>query len=433
MIYIPGDFPSLLLLLTGIVGIFGIGAGALAGIIAGGLAAAGTTAYGIKTGIEGNWPWTDPEAWFTGYAKSLVSPVGEIIADAKGEPSISEQLKGVAGEIAREVDRRASCRLRLGACEISFPPKSRWPAASLRLPTPRCRTPNRWVVGTWTVAAALPATTRQTLRSSRLLGAKFSAARGRTSAFKRASRPQHRRFPYVGGAIGSAVSPAVSAAAPAIATVPSAYSAPFRLQPPKSRRRLFRRPYLRSPRRRRRPPRASPRRRSGPCGQIPSFLGDNASGILQQTLKQAALGAGKGATLEPGEWAKTRPRRSLRCRDVVAQVDSPGGVARIRRAAVRTCRRCRRSSRTRSPCPRSAHRTYVGGTAPGAPTLGSFAASQVPKLAGAGASGLVSHLMQPSQPSQPGAPVYSSRPSYYDVYDIGGQNATYPGRRPYWG
>jgi hypothetical protein len=76
---------------------------------------------------------------------------------------------------------------------------------------------------------------------------------------------------------------------------------------------------------------------------------------------------------------------------------------------------------------------FVGGTAPGAPTLGSFAASKIPGLAGSIASAGVGQMMQPPMPSQPGAPVYSSRPSYYDVYDIGGQNATYPGRRPYWG
>ena len=58
---------------------------------------------------------------------------------------------------------------------------------------------------------------------------------------------------------------------------------------------------------------------------------------------------------------------------------------------------------------------------------------KIPGLAGSIASAGVGQMMQPPMPSQPGAPVYSSRPSYYDVYDIGGQNATYPGRRPYWG
>jgi hypothetical protein len=67
---------------------------AIAAIVAGGIAAAGGTAYGIQTAVEGNWPWEDPEAWLLGHLKAETGGIGQIISSAQGEPTLMEQLKG---------------------------------------------------------------------------------------------------------------------------------------------------------------------------------------------------------------------------------------------------------------------------------------------------------------------------------------------------
>jgi hypothetical protein len=432
VIYIPGDFPSLLLLLTGIVGIFGIGAGTLAGIIAGGLAAAGTTAYGIKTGIEGNWPWTDPEAWFTGYAKSLVSPVGEIIADAKGEPSISEQLKGVAGEIARGGGSAGELQAATGSLRNKLSTQEQM--ARGVTPPPDSQMPNPQPMGGRNMEGGGGAS-----RYDAADAAEQPPSRGKVlgGAWKNIGiqagiQAAASAIPYVGGAIGSAVSPAVSAAAPAIAT--SALGPTLSTVPLTATEVAKTAVQTAVPAVTKAATQAAPSFATTALNalqQVPSFLGDNATGILQTTLKQAALGAGKGALSSLGT-GEDPGRGALFGAASGGAGGFAGGVAgfgaqQFAPAPVPTIQA------NPFPMPEIGAPDYVGGMAPGAPTLGSFAASQVPKVASAGASGLVSHLMQPSQPSQPGAPVYSSRPSYYDVYDIGGQNATYPGRRPYWG
>ena len=156
---------------------------------------------------------------------------------------------------------------------------------------------------------------------------------------------------------------------------------------------------------------------------IPDTIGTTATGILQKSLVGAGLGAA-GAALK-GE----NPLRAAAMGGAGGAVSGVAGYGaqQFAPAPVPTL------TANPFPMPEINAPSFVGGTAPGAPTLGSFAASRVPGLAGSIASAGVGQMMQPPMPSQPGAPVYSSRPSYYDVYDIGGQNATYPGRRPYWG
>ena len=156
---------------------------------------------------------------------------------------------------------------------------------------------------------------------------------------------------------------------------------------------------------------------------VPETIGDTATGVLQKSL----LGAGMGAA-----GAALKGENPLRAAAMGGAGGAVGGIAgygaqQFAPPPVPTIQA------NPFPMPEIGAPSFVGGTAPGAPTLGSFAASKIPGLAGSIASAGVGQMMQPPMPSQPGAPVYSSRPSYYDVYDIGGQNATYPGRRPYWG
>ena len=79
----------MLLLFGGLV--VGVATGAL---ILGALASAGATAYATKTAVEGDFFWEDPEAWFTGLLKGASNPIGEVISDARGQPTIMEALQG---------------------------------------------------------------------------------------------------------------------------------------------------------------------------------------------------------------------------------------------------------------------------------------------------------------------------------------------------
>jgi hypothetical protein len=156
---------------------------------------------------------------------------------------------------------------------------------------------------------------------------------------------------------------------------------------------------------------------------VPDTIGTTATGILQQSL----LGAGKGAGI-----AALQGQDPLRGAAMGGAGGVVGGIAGFG-AQQFAPPPAPTITANPFPMPEINAPSFVGGTAPGAPTFGSFAANQGAKLAGGAASQGVGYLMQPPQPSQPGAPVYSSRPTYADVYDIGGPNAVYGGRRPYWG
>jgi hypothetical protein len=222
-------------------------------------------------------------------------------------------------------------------------------------------------------------------------------------------------IPYVGSLIGPAVEPAAQissgvikeAAKTAGATVPAVAGVGAKVAPAAAPN------FVRS---------AMDAVRSG-LQIVPETIGNTATGVLQQSL----FGAGKGAIT-----SALQGQDPLRGAAMGGAGGVVGGIAgygaqQFAPAPVPTIQP------NPFPMPDIGAPDFVGGTAPGAPTLGSFAASKIPGLAGSIASAGVGQMMQPPMPSQPGAPVYSSRPSYYDVYDIGGQNATYPSRRPYWG
>ena len=99
MILLLGDFPSWLPIFTLVGGV--TTALIIGGIAAGAAATAGATAYGVKSAVEGNWPWEDPEAWMTGFLKANTSGLGQVISSAQGEPTIVEQLKGESGGTSR--------------------------------------------------------------------------------------------------------------------------------------------------------------------------------------------------------------------------------------------------------------------------------------------------------------------------------------------
>ena len=100
MILLEGAFPFWALLVAGMFGV--TTALAIGGIIAGGLASAGTTAVAIKNAIEGHWPWDDFEAWALDLAKGASGGLGSVISAAQGEPTIMGALAGEGGGTSRE-------------------------------------------------------------------------------------------------------------------------------------------------------------------------------------------------------------------------------------------------------------------------------------------------------------------------------------------
>ena len=92
MIFIPGEF-SFWTLVGTFIGGWTIGT--IAALVAGGLAAAGGTAHLVKSLVEGNMPWEDPEGFLLGQLKAGVGGIGEIVRDIQGEDTLQEQLKNL--------------------------------------------------------------------------------------------------------------------------------------------------------------------------------------------------------------------------------------------------------------------------------------------------------------------------------------------------
>jgi hypothetical protein len=411
MIFLLGDFPAWLPIFTLIGGV--TTALIIGGIIAGGLAAAGTTAYGIKSGLEGNWPWTDPEAWFTGYAKSLTSPVSEIIADAMGEPSISEQIKDATGQISRGEGSAGTLQTQTGVLP-----------ARLSAEAQQARDPQHWEPGSQPQPMggqamggegggganrydAMDAEEKGPSRSKILGQAAKDIAIGAGTTVASLAIPvagsflgptagTAGQFANVAAGASSTAAEAAGAAVPSIAAIgaQAAPAAPSFLSTAADALRA-----------------------------VPETIGSTATGVLQRTLVGAGLGAGSAAL---------KGEDPLRAAAMGGAGGVVGGIAgygaqQFAPPPVPTI------TANPFPMPEISAPSFVGGTAPAAPTLGSFAASKLPSLLGSGASQGVGYLMTPPQPPQPAQQPYSSRPTYADVYDIGGPNATYGGRRPYWG
>jgi hypothetical protein len=405
MIFLLGDFPAWLPIFTLVGGVttaltIAIAAAATA-------AAAGGAAYSIQSAVEGNWPWEDPEAWATGFLKANTGGLGQVISSAQGEPTIMEQLKGEAGGTSRGGGTAGVLQGATGqginrAVDEALVPGPSTQGALQQQPQPM---------------------------GGQAMGAEGGGGAGRYDAMDAEDEGPSRgkilgqawkdigigagttaasiAIPYAGSLISPAASPAAQitsnlakvapkaadVAIPAVGAV-GAKAAPSFLSTAADAFRV-----------------------------VPETIGTTATGVLHKSLLGAGLGAASSAL---------QGQDPLRGAAMGGAGGVVGGVAgygaqQFAPPPVPTI------AANPFPMPDINAPSFVGGTAPGAPTLTSSLTSRLPSLLGSGASQGVGYMMTPSQPSQPGEPVYSARPSYYDVYDIGGPNAAYGGRRPYWG
>jgi hypothetical protein len=395
VIWLAGDFPAWLPIFTLIGGL--TTALIIGAIAAGGAAALGGTAYGIQSAVEGNWPWEDPEAWMTGMLKAHTGGLGQVISSAQGEPTLSEQVKQAGGGTSREGGTAGVMQGATGqgigrAIDETLTPGPSQQTSPLQGPTPgggggamrydaedAGEGPSRGDIlkGAWKdigIGAA------QTIGGVALGGA-LGAAAPAAGSFANVLAGSSSTAPAAGGIV-PAVGEAAAGAAPSFLE-----SARQGLQ------------------------------------VIPDTIGNTATGILQRSLLGAGMGAGRSAL--QGE----NPLRGAAMGGAGGVVGGIAGYGAQQFAPppVPTI------TANPFPMPEIGAPDYVGGMAPGAPTLGSFAASRVPQIAGSGASSLVGHLMQPPMPQLPEEPVYSRGPTYAESFDIGGPQATYGQRRPWWG
>ena len=409
MILLLGDFPSWLPIVT-FVG--GVTTAIIAGII--GLGVAGGLAYEGANIAQGNWPWEDPEGWILGHLKGELGGLGSVVSAAQGEPTIQSQLKGEAGGTSRGGGTGGVLQGATGQGLVqqqnaelagSHAPYQLGGGAGSQ-PQPM----GGQMMGEMGGGGASRYDTMDAESGSKPSRSKILASAGKDIGIGAATTalsvvPVLGQLSSIAGTaaqVASAAAPAAEAAGAAVEAVPGIAAAGAEAAS------------------------TAPSFASSALGAlraVPDTIGTTATGILQKSL----LGAGMGAA-----GAALKGEDPLRAAAMGGAGGAVGGIAgygasQFAPPPVPTLQA------NPFPMPDIGAPSFVGGTAPGAPTLGSFAASKIPGLAGSIASAGVGQMMQPPMPSQPGAPVYSSRPSYYDVYDIGGQNATYPGRRPYWG
>ena len=416
MILLVGDF-SIWSLLIGAC-IFGVTTAIIAGAIA--AAAAGGLAYEGANLAQGNMPWDDWEGWILGHLKGELGGIGSVVSAARGEDTLQTQLK--AGEtVASGAGSGGSLQAATGQGPLQLqnaalaaggaPPPAFQMGAGAEQPRGAGSQPqpmggqgmggggaSRYDAldaeesgggssrgdilkgAAKDIGIGLATTAASVLPGIGQLGSVAGTAGQFANVAAGASSTAAEAVPAIGavGAIGAEA----TQAAPSLAS--SALHA-LRI--------------------------------------VPDTIGATATGILQKSLLGAGLGAGSAAL---------KGQDPLRAAAMGGAGGAVSGVAgygaqQFAPPPVPTV------TANPFPMPEINSPSFVGGTAPAAPTLGSFAASRLPSLLGSAASQGVGYMMQPPLPPQPAMQPYSSRPTYADVYDIGGPNAVYGGRRPYWG
>ena len=414
MILLLGDFPVWLVMLTFVGGLTtAIILGAIGTAVAGGLA------YEANNLAQGNMPWDDWEGWILGHLKGELGGLGSVVSSARGEDTLQTALQGAenaragegggSGGALQAATGQGPLQLQNTALAAggAAAPAYQMGAGSQPQPMGGQGMGAGGGGGAARYDAAETADNAGPSRGDLLKGAAKDIGIG--AATTAASiLPVVGQLGSIAGTAGQfanvaagASSTAAEAAVPAVSAIPGlaaagaeAASAPSLASSALHALRV-----------------------------VPDTIGTTATGILQKSLLGAGMGAA-GAALKGED-----PFRAAAMGGAGGAVSGIAGFGAQQFAPppVPTL------GANPFPMPEIGAPDFVGGMAPGAPTLGSFAASRVPQIAGSGASSLVGHLMQPPMPQLPEEPVYSRGPSYYDAYDIGGQNATYPGRRPYWG
>jgi hypothetical protein len=402
VIFLVGDFPAWLPVFTLVGGV--TTALVIGGLTAAGLAAAGGTAYEVSNLVQGNMPWDDWAGWFLGHLKGEMGGIGSVISAAKGDPTIQSQLRGATtstagtggeiqgasgqGPLQQQNETLAAggtpAEFKLGGQAQPAPAggggAARYDAMDAADSGDK---PNRGKILAGAakdigIGAATTAASLAIPYASSFLG------------------PAAQTAAQVGSSVAAPATEAAGAAVPAVAGVgaEAASTAPS-----------FASSALQSLR------------------AIPDTIGTTATGILQKSLLGAGMGAA-GAALKGQD-----PLRAAAMGGAGGAVSGIAGYGASQFAPppVPTL------GANPFPMPEINSPDFVGGMAPGAPTLTSTLTGRLPSLLGSAASQGVGYMMQPPLPAQPASPIYSSRPSYYDVYDINGPGAAFPGRRPYWG
>jgi len=444
VIFIPGDFPLLIVLLT-VVGGFTT-ALIIGAIAAGAVAAAGGTAYGIQTAVEGNWPWEDPEGWFTGMLKAHTSGIGQIVSGAQGEDTLVEQLKGEEGGTSRGggtagvlqgatgagMNRAIDEGMREGREQTSGLQglgAGGGGGAAAPMPVVEDEGPSRKEIlsGAWKDIAKGAATSIGGVLAGGALGGLGSLAGAAGSVGGGVGGAAGGAAPAAGGGVvapivsdvAAGVAPAavesVGASAPSVfADVVSGGSSVAGAAAP--------------------PAASSGVVESIRAGLqvIPNTIGDTATGILQQGV----MGAGKGAisSLAQGE----DPGLGALTGGVTGAVGGGfGGLSSMLKPDISSPLYSSTSYASGSAydpiAPQFDSSSFQAYTPPSFLENATYGGSKIIGAVGGRAAGMgVNQAFAPSVPTPPSEPIYSSRPSYYDLYDIGGAAATYGQRKPYW-
>jgi hypothetical protein len=417
MIFLVGDFSIWSLLIGGCV--FGVTTAIIAGAIA--AAAAGGIAYEASNIAQGNMPWDDWEGWILGHLKGELGGIGQVVSAARGEDTLQTALRGAGETAATGAGSGGSLQAATGQGPLQLQNAA---LAAGGAPPPGFQMgggadTEQWGRGGTQPAQAAPGA-GGAARYDAMDAEESGSGQSRGDILKGAAKDigiglattaasvlpvvgqlgsiagTAGQFANVAAGASSTAAEAAGAAVPAVAAVgaEAATTAPS-----------FASSALHALR------------------AVPETIGTTATGVLQKSLLGAGMGAA-GAALKGED-----PLRAAAMGGAGGAVSGIAGYGaqQFAPAPVPTIQP------NPFPMPEISAPSFVGGTAPGAPTLGSFAASKLPSLLGSGASQGVGYLMTPPQPPQPAMQPYSSRPTYADVYDIGGQNAVYGGRRPYWG
>lgn len=466
MIWLAGDFPAWLPIFTLVGGI-------TTALIIGGLAAAaaGGLATTIKAGIEGNWPWDDPAAWLLDHLKGELGGIGSVISAAKGDTSIQSALKGEGGGTSRGGGTGGNLQAATGQGPLQAAnaalagggapvPPAQLGAGSYgrqgeQMGPPRPDVPQGGV-GAF----------GQGGEGGGYQGAPAGqAGLGRFDAEEAAGKPDRGKIlgqaakgvgiqagitaaasliPYLGSVIGPTVGAAAGSIAPVIgetleaaappllaAAGPTAGELTASLAQPLAGTLL---PSVAGAA----PPLLSA---AGPAAPgvisstldaarhalqiVPDTIGDTASGILQSGVYGAGKGALSAGLNSIGGDSGQKPGSSIL---QGALAGGAGGlVSGGFNAGMSPFASPSQYQMINSPMPSAVQ----AGWSPGAPSLGYMAGSQAASPLGGLASAGVNELMTP-QPPQPPQPTYR-RPTYADVYDIGGDQVPYASRPPWWG
>src|SRR4029453_15094271 len=413
MILLIGDFSIWSLLIGACV--FGVTTALIVGAIA--AAAAGGVAYEVSNAVQGNWPWEDPEAWILGHLKGELGGLGSVISAAQGEPTIQTQLAGEAGGTSRGGGTGGVLQGATGQGLLQE--QNATLAGGVHAP---------FQLGGGAGPQPQP-------MGGQAMGGEGGGGAGRYDAMdaaEQADRPSRGKIlagagkdigiglattaasvlPVVGqlGSVAGTAAQFADVAAGASSTAAEGAGAAVRAVGALGGQAASTAPSFASS-------------ALHALRAVPETIGTTATGVLQKSLLGAGMGAA-GAALKGED-----PLRAAAMGGAGGAVSGIAGYGAQQFAPppVPTIQL------NPFPMPEISAPSFVGGTAPAAPTLGSFAASKLPSLLGSGASQGVGYLMTPPQPSQPAPPAYSSRPTYADVYDIGGPNAVYGGRGPDWG